>query len=285
LTCCTVDIEIRPRAQAGSHETRHHRRDAGQARQSATARRHGLVRARWRDRAVIPEPWPDAVDGVELPGELSATILRYVIMTPEAARSVAMWIVFTHCFAIANFALKLVIRSAMARSGKTRLLEVLSYLGDRPQTTSNITAAGLYRLIDAHYPTLPIDEADTFVTDNEELRGIINSGFDRRGARVSRFVPVGDGWDLRDFSTWCPQAIVRISKLGGTVTDHSIVIQLKRKMPTEKVARLRDRDTGPLRDLSRQTARWAADYVAALEAAQRTCPRRSMTVLPMDGSS
>jgi hypothetical protein len=51
-----------------------------------------------------------------------------------------------------------------------------------------------------------------------------------------------------------------------------IVITLIRKLPTDKVSRLRGRDAGPLRDLARKTARWAADHLDALKEAAPAMP-------------
>src|SRR5205823_13976044 len=44
------------------------------------------------------------------------------------------------------------------------------------------------------------------------------------------------------------------------------------KLPTEKVAKLRRRDAGPLIELARKAARWAADHVADLAAIDPEMP-------------
>ena len=51
---------------------------------------------------------------------------------------------------------------------------------------SSITASSIFRIIDAHHPTLIIDEADSFMVGNEEMRGVINSSHRRRNAFVIR---------------------------------------------------------------------------------------------------
>jgi putative DNA primase/helicase len=219
-----------------------------------------------------PEPWPEPVSGAALLDDLASIVRQFVVMPLEAGRAIALWTVFTHAFAAAVFAPKLLVKSAQKRSGKTRLLEVLAYLTPRAQSASHLTAATAFRVIEEHRPTLLIDEADTFVRDNEELRGIINSGFSRENAKVLRSVPVGDGWDVREFSTWCPQAIAGIGRMPDTILDRSFVIEMKRKLPEEKVARLRRRDAAPLIELARKAARWAADHVHELEAATPEMP-------------
>jgi hypothetical protein len=219
-----------------------------------------------------PEPWTEPVDGVALLDQLTTAIQRYVIIDIHQARAIALWVLFTHAFAAAVFAPKMLIKSPQKRSGKTRLLQVLSYLVPRAKFTSQITSAALFRLITDHTPVLLIDEADAFMRNNEELRGIVNSGFDKRAAKITRNVPNGDGWEARDFSTWCPQAIAGIGSLPDTIVDRSFVIELKRKLKSETVARLRERDAGPLRELARRAARWTADHRHAIEMADPELP-------------
>jgi putative DNA primase/helicase len=178
----------------------------------------------------------------------------------------------THLFDVVEVAPKLLIKSVIMRSGKTRLLGVLARLVPRPQATANIKAATLFRVIEEYRPTLLLDEVDTYLKDDPELHGIINSGFDKTGAKVLRLVPVGEKWEAREFSTWCPQAIAGIGRMPHTITDRSFVIEMKRKLRTEKVARLRRRDGAPLIELARKAARWAADHATELAGIEPKMP-------------
>ena len=72
-------------------------------------------------------------------------------------------------------------------------------------------------------PTLLIDEADFFLRDNEELRGVLNSGH-RRGGHVIRIV--GEDFEPRAFSTFSPCAIALIGRLPATLHDRAIHIRL-----------------------------------------------------------
>ena len=121
-------------------------------------------------------------------------------------------------------------------------------------------------MIEQSAPTLLIDEADTFAKDNEELRGLLNSGHTRRTAFVLRSVPVADNqWEARKFSTWAPMALSGIGRLFPTLEDRSIRIVLKRKLPTEKVLRLPVRDDAePFATLRRQCTRWGHDHVETI---------------------
>jgi putative DNA primase/helicase len=80
------------------------------------------------------------------------------------------------------------ITSPTKRCGKSTLLDIVALLAPRAVPASNITAASLFRIVEKFSPTLLVDEADTFLGDNDELRGIINSGHRRSSAFVVRTV-------------------------------------------------------------------------------------------------
>jgi len=114
-----------------------------------------------------------------------------------------------------------------------------------------------------------VDEADTFLLTNLGLRGIINSGHTRATAFVVRTV----GHEPRLFSTWGARMIALIGRLPPTLEDRAIVLPMRRRAPGETVERIR-RD-GLLRRLDplrRRAARWVADHLAALQAADPAVP-------------
>ena len=218
------------------------------------------------------EPWPEKVGGVALLEELARAIREYVVLSPRQADAVALWILFTHTFEAFDFSPKLVISSPEKRSGKTRLVEVAERLTRRPLFVSGISPAALLRIIEQAAPAMLIDEIDTSMKGDvemaEALRGLINSGFSRAGARIIKNVPSPDGgFEPRAFSTWCPTLLAGIGKLPDTVADRSITIHMARKRPDEKVRRLRTRDGSELQDLARRAARWAVDNFDAIKRA------------------
>src|SRR5262249_35715330 len=142
----------------------------------------------------------------------------------------------------------------------------------RPLPAANVTAATIFRGVQAFHPTLLIDEADTFINgDSEELRGILNCGHRRSTAIVLR--TVGDAHEVKTFSTWCPKAIAAIGKLPETLQDRSIVIEMRRRSSGEKVDGLRfDRVAPELEPLRRQIARWYQDNHHTLTLAEPDMP-------------
>jgi putative DNA primase/helicase len=142
--------------------------------------------------------------------------------------------------------------------GKTTLLDVLEKLVVRPLPTANITAAAVFRSVEVAKPTLLIDEADTFLPENEELRGVINSGH-RKGGQVIR--TVGDNHEPRAFATFSPCVIAMIGKLPDTLADRSVPIQLRRRLREEKIKPFRGDRAQELEILARKAARWTVDHI------------------------
>jgi putative DNA primase/helicase len=138
--------------------------------------------------ADAPEPWPSPVDGEILFHDISALIRRHVVLDNNDLVTVTLWIVLTYLPEVVDCLAILGIVSPEKRCGKTRLLTILSRLVHQALPCSNISAASIYRVIEKFCPTLLVDEADSFLKDNEELRGVINSGHNRETAFVIRAI-------------------------------------------------------------------------------------------------
>ena len=216
-----------------------------------------------------PEPWPEPVDGRELLSELQEVVERYVVLPEGGATATALWSFNTYVHDASEISPYLGIVSPDKRCGKTTLLIVLGQQVLRPVPASNISSASLFRAVEEFRPTLIIDEAETFLKENEELRGILNAGHRQSNAYVIR--TVGDDHEPRFFSTWCPKAFALIGRLPETLEDRSIVIPMRRRAPGEHVERLRV-DQLDLGDLRRKIARWASDRFEELRNADPEMP-------------
>ena len=218
-----------------------------------------------------PEPWPEPVDGAALLDELVTTIRRYVVLQSEYhAAAISLWVAHTWAVDVFQVTPRLAITSPTRRCGKSTLLTLAGALVRRPLPSSNITSAALFRAVEAFSPTVLIDEADTFLGDRDELRGLLNAGHHRAAAWVIR--TVGDDHEVRRFFVFAPVAIAAIGSLPDTLADRSIRVEMRRREPGEKIEPLRlDRlaDFDPLR---RKLARWAADNLEALRQADPVVP-------------
>jgi putative DNA primase/helicase len=146
---------------------------------------HELHRLHGEEFPVI-EPWPEVVNGKALLDELEATLTRFVVLPKWAAETLAMFTLHTYAYELRDVTTYVGIESPEKRCGKTTLLTVLGDLVNRPVMASNISSPAFFRVIQQTRPTLLIDEADTFLQGNDELRGILNSGYTKKTAFVWR---------------------------------------------------------------------------------------------------
>jgi hypothetical protein len=216
------------------------------------------------------DPWEAPVDGASLLTALAETYTRYSVLPSGAAEALALWTVHTYAEAAAEVLPYIVLTSPQKRCGKSTVLAVASGLAARVVLASNISPAALFRTVDQCHPTLLIDEADTFAKDNEELRGILNSGHSRRTAYVIR--TVGEEHEPRKFSTWGPKMLASIGSLPGTIEDRAILVPMKRRMAGETIEKWREASIDTYEELRRQCLRWTMDHLETLRQATPTLP-------------
>jgi putative DNA primase/helicase len=210
------------------------------------------------------EPWTEPVAAAEVLESIRKVFRRYIVMPKDADIGIALWVLHAWTMDAGEISPFLVLVSPTKRCGKTSLLILLYFLTPKSELASNITPSALFRYIEGNRPTLLIDEADSFLKDNEELRGILNAGHTRLGATIIRNVEVNGEHKPRRFSTWAAKAIATIRSLADTLEDRSVTITLQRKPKGANVDRLRRRDTEELKLLRRKAARWAADNFSKL---------------------
>lgn len=217
-----------------------------------------------------PKLWPEPVDGAALLDELVAAFRRYLALPIGAAEALALWVLFTHTFDAWAVSPRLALTSPVPRCGKTTALSILRCLIPRPLLASNVTPAVVFRVIERDRPILLMDEADTFLDQRGEFKGILNSGHIRDAAFVLRCE--GDTHEPRRFSTWAPLAVAKIGKLSPTLQDRSIEMKMRRRRPDEKVKRFRSDRIGGLVELARKAARWAKDHLKVLRGTDPEIP-------------
>ena len=210
-----------------------------------------------------PEMWPEPVDGAALATEMRDRIARHVWLQEHAAEVVTLWILHTHVFSAWRISPRLFITSPEKGCGKSTLLNsVIAKMVSKPLLASNISPAAIFRVIESAQPCLLIDEADTFIAQSDDLRGVLNSSHSRDGAFIIRVT--GDDHEPRRFSTWSPIAIAGIGGLPDTLEDRSLKITMMRRTNAEPVADIDTEAYAAMNVLARKAARWAEGMEHAL---------------------
>jgi putative DNA primase/helicase len=208
------------------------------------------------------EPAAEPQDTGTLLHDLAEMFQRYLVLPSGAAEVLAAWAMHTWVPETSHYTPRLVVTSPTKRCGKTLVLELLEATAARAILSASLTAAVLYRAIEAFRPTLLVDEADTFLSENEELRGVINAGYKASGT-VLRCV--GDEHEPQRFRCFAPIAIAAIGNVPATVVDRAFAIKMSRKGKGEKVERLDRQARASLATFPPRLARWAEDHRGALE--------------------
>ena len=222
-----------------------------------------------------PDPWPGPVDGAALLEEITALLQRFVVVPHGAAAAVALWIVFTYAIDEVATSPLLEIRSPVPECGKTVLLDTIALFVSRPLAAANVSPAAAFRVVEAHVPTLILDEGDVSLSD--ELRSIYNSGHTRDTAFVLR--SAGDDHEPRQFSTWSPKVIALIGDLHRSTKSRAITVSMRKCTKAEGAGRGRpalerfkrnSRDT--IEALRRRIMRWVNDQREAIREADPAMP-------------
>jgi hypothetical protein len=174
-------------------------------------------------------------------------LTRYVAFPSEHEPvAIALWVAHAHRVELFETSPILAITSAEKQSGKTRLLDCLELLVPHPFRCVIPSEAVVYTVL-AQRPrrTMLLDEADAIFGPRtseryEGLRAILNAG-NRQGTPVLRVKLEGHRREVDEFDVYGPKAIAGIGKLPDTVADRAIPIRMKRRAPSEPVARFRRR--------------------------------------------
>jgi len=221
----------------------------------------------------IVEPYPEPIVPAQLLDEIAVTIHRFIVVEPEQADAAALWVAFTWFIGVVQVAPLAIINAPEKACGKSQLLDVLGRMAARPLPAANSSTAFLFRAVEKWTPTLLIDEADTFIRENIEIKGLINAGYTRANAYVGRVA--GDDHDPVLFTVWGAKALAGIAlekHLPDATMSRAIVFELRRKLPHESVSRLRHAETALFEGIASKLARFADDYSQQVRLAQPDLP-------------
>lgn len=222
----------------------------------------------------VIEPYSEQIDVALLLNEISDTIRRYVILNPEQADAIALWVSHTYIIDNIDISPLLLIDSPERGCGKTLLETVLVAISYRSLAASHASPSALFRSVELWKPTIFFDEADTFFRDHFDLHNMINAGY-KRGSFVLRSEAAGDSFTPRKFPVFSTKCIAGISlgkHLPDSTMSRGILIKMRRKLPHEKVERLRHADRSVLGEIACKLTRFAQDYSQQIGLARPVLP-------------
>jgi hypothetical protein len=120
--------------------------------------------------------------------------------------------------------------NAVKRSGKTRLLKLLSYLSNNGVYTMSLKEAVLFRLPSIRKCGLFIDETEAISGhEKTDLRELLNVAY-KRGAKVFRMRrnPQTEKFEPEEFELFVPIATANITGLDDVLSDRCLSLYLKR---------------------------------------------------------
>ena len=206
--------------------------------------------------------------------------LRRFVAYPSDDSAVAhtLWIFHAHLMGCWESTPRLAFLSAERGSGKTRALEVTGLLVPNPVQAVNVTPAYLFRKVgdQDNPPTILYDEVDTLfgskVTDTGEIRALLNAGH-RRGAVTGRCVIIGKRVETEEIPAYCAVALAGIGDLPDTIGSRSIIIDMRRRSPDERVEpfrpRIHESEGAGIREMIES---WCTVQAPALATAQPNFP-------------
>jgi hypothetical protein len=220
-----------------------------------------------------------ASETADLLARIEAFVARFVVLPNElAAVAVALSVLHTWAIEGAHATPYLVVVSPERRTGKSRLLEVLTLLVRSAWHTVGTSEAALFRKINQDTPTLLLDEIDAVFGSSSErtepLRAILCGG-NRRGATVTRCVGQGTAMRAEEFTVFCPKVLAGIDtgKLPDTIKDRAIVLHMKRRHSEEQVERFRERDAAAdAKPITEAAQGWAERHTGTLHDARPFLP-------------
>jgi hypothetical protein len=196
-------------------------------------------------------------------------LCRYVVFPSEHEPvAISLWAAHTHAGDAADTTPYLAVMGPTWGCGKTRVLEVLEPIVDRPWPVVQPSPAVVYHKAEEG-ATLLMDEFDAqFGRRADPMRAILDAGH-RRGATVPRLVR----GKVREYNVFGPKAIAGIGEPPPTILSRSIPIRLRKRTPQEPITRLRSSSiAAEARPLRKRLEEWAESAVDLLRDARPDIP-------------
>lgn len=234
----------------------------------------GVLKGEEREKApweTDPKPWHTDVDLLETIREIENVIRRVMVCEERYVTAAAYYIAATWFVDYVQYAPYAVITAPAKQCGKSVMLDLMRRLVRRPYTMSGKPSeASIYRTLDASRPTLLLDEVDTYLSNADELQGILNGGISKEVALVPRCEKDKSGNIVtRNFKTFGFKIMSGIGadRCGSALVDRAIVLRLSRKTHNDKREKLRHIPKDQWEAMRSKLMRLSLEYADAVEKA------------------
>lgn len=212
------------------------------------------------------------INGADLLDRIRIFLLRFIKYPSDATCTAhVLWIAHTHLIGAFFTTPRLGVLSSDPGSGKSRLLEITAMLVARVIFSVHSSPAYIVRKIKESVdpPTILCDEIDAIfgpnAGGNEFLRTVFNAGY-RRGTMVGRCYSEKGKVFTEDLEVFCPVALGGLGSLPDTIASRSIIIQMQKCLPHEKVESFRPKIHEPqARRLFDDLTSWASSVLTQAE--------------------
>jgi hypothetical protein len=161
--------------------------------------------------------------------KLEKYITKYATLAEDYyVLPLALWAMCTHTFPTFDTFPYLVITSYTKRSGKTRLMELVSMVSANGRTFSPDSPSSMFRALSEEAPSMFLDEAEKLNIENHPAREFLNKGY-RQGQTITRVI----GNKVIDMECFCPKCFVLIGDVYDTLGDRSMIVTMRRRTPIE----------------------------------------------------
>jgi hypothetical protein len=118
---------------------------------------------------------PEPVILSEVLEQVAETYSNHIALPTGAADALALAVAHFHCVNAFTYSPRLSFQAVAPACGKTTALMLTAALSPLPIIIKNGTAAVLFRAADLEGVTLALDEVDTWLCHNDNMRGIVNA--------------------------------------------------------------------------------------------------------------
>lgn len=154
-----------------------------------------------------------------------AYLNRYVTFpNPGYAFVGVLWAAATYLWPHFDAFPYLHITASTKRAGKSRFMELVSFMSSNPRVIAGMTPATVFHLIRDESPSLFMDEAESLNSEaTGMMRSILNVGY-RKGAVIPRMGKT----QVDEWPAYCPKCFISIGDVNDTLRDRSIVVVMQR---------------------------------------------------------